>query len=434
MNKVFVLSSTKMPLMPCHPARARKLLGKGRAAVYRRAPFTIILKDRVGGDTQPVEFKVDPGSKTTGIALVAQFDRGNEVVWGANLEHRGHQVKSKMDDRRMFRTGRRGRKCRYRPARFDNRTRPAGWLPPSLMSRVNNVRTWYDRLLDRAPITEAHIETVRFDTQLMERPGISGVEYQQGELAGYEIRQFVMDRGEHKCAYCGAKDVPLEIEHVRPRSKNGSNRISNLVPACKPCNQRKNAMPVEMFLKDKPETLKKIKAQLRKPLSDAAAVNATRYAIGEAIKEFGLPVRFWSGGRTKWNRTNQGYHKDHWIDAAVVGETGANVKVNDGPVLNIKATGRGRRRVHRNDKFGFPVGKAKAAKRVQGFQTGDLVRLDCPKGKFTGTHTGRVCKLHVPNQLVNIKTTKGIAGRKPMEFTQLQRADGYDYSTTATTD
>ena len=70
MNRVFVLSSTKKPLMPCHPARARALLRKGRAAVYRRAPFTIILNDRADGETQPVEFKADPGSKTTGLALV----------------------------------------------------------------------------------------------------------------------------------------------------------------------------------------------------------------------------------------------------------------------------------------------------------------------------------------------------------------------------
>ena len=160
-----------------------------------------------------------------------------------------------MTDRRMFRTGRRGRHCRYRPARFDNRTRPDGWLPPSLRSRVDNVRIWYERLLLRAPIAEAHVETVRFDTQAMQRPGIEGVEYQQGELAGYEIRQYVMDRGEHRCAYCGAEGVPLQIEHVRPRSRGGSNRVSNLVPACEPCNTAKNAHPVETFLQGRSEVL-----------------------------------------------------------------------------------------------------------------------------------------------------------------------------------
>ena len=426
MNRVFVLSSTKKPLMPCHPARARALLRKGRAAVYRRAPFTIILNDRADGETQPVEFKADPGSKTTGLALVGEFERGREVLWAANLEHRGHRIKAAMTDRRMFRTGRRGRHCRYRPARFDNRTRPDGWLPPSLRSRVDNVRIWYERLLLRAPIAEAHVETVRFDTQAMQRPGIEGVEYQQGELAGYEIRQYVMDRGEHRCAYCGAEGVPLQIEHVRPRSRGGSNRVSNLVPACEPCNTAKNAHPIETFLQGRPEVLAKVKAQLRQPLTDAAAVNVTRYAIGDALKAYGLPVSFWSGGRTKWNRTRQEYRKDHWIDAACVGESGADVRLSDGPALTIKATGRGRRRVHGNDRYGFPKGTPRSTKRVQGFQTGDLARLTCAKGKAAGTvHVGRIASIRARGWFVLNKRD-----RPAREFRLLQRADGYEYTAT----
>lgn len=424
-NRVFVLSRTKNPLMPCTPARARKLLQAGRAAIYRRQPFAIIMKDRDDGDVQPVEFKVDPGSKTTGLALVAQFARGREVVWAANLEHRGHAVKAAMSDRRLFRTGRRGRHCRYRPARFNNRTRQEGWLPPSLMSRVGNVRVWCDRLLGRAPITEAHIETVRFDTQAMQRPGIEGIEYQQGELAGYEVREYVMQRGGHQCAYCGAKDVPLQIEHVRPRSRGGSNRVANLVPACAPCNIAKNAQAVETFLADRPEVLARIRAQLRQPLADTAAVNATRYAIGEAIKSFGRPTAFWSGGRTKWNRIRQGYEKDHWIDAACVGESGAAVHIPSGmQALTIKATGRGRRRVHGNDRFGFPRGTPRSAKRVQGFQTGDLAKLVCTKGKSTGIHVGRITSIRSRGWFVLNKHD-----RPAREFRLLQRADGYDYTT-----
>jgi hypothetical protein len=59
--RVFVLDKLKRPLMPCHPARARKLLKKGRAAVYRMYPFTIILKDRLLEDStlQPIELQLD---------------------------------------------------------------------------------------------------------------------------------------------------------------------------------------------------------------------------------------------------------------------------------------------------------------------------------------------------------------------------------------
>jgi len=189
MQRVFVLDLEKKPLMPCHPARARELLKKSRAAVYKRYPFTIILKDRVGGDVQPVELKFDPGSKTTGIALVGHFERGLEIVFGANLNHRGQKIKPDLESRRANRRARRNRKTRYRPARFNNRCRPKGWLPPSLMSRVFNVETWAERLQRLVPITSIAIETVRFDTQKMQNPEIYGVEYQQGVLAGYEVRE-----------------------------------------------------------------------------------------------------------------------------------------------------------------------------------------------------------------------------------------------------
>ena len=402
---------------------------KGKARIEKHHPFTIRLHERTDGVVQSVEFKVDPGSKTTGLALVADFPDGKEAVWGANLTHRGHQVKAALDDRRMFRRGRRGRKCRYRKPRFKNRTRAKGWLPPSLRSRVDNVAIWYDRLLRLCPITEVCVETVRFDTQAMQRPGIKGIEYQQGELAGYEIRQYVLSRGNHKCAYCGAKDVPLQMEHIHPRSKGGTNRVSNLVPACEPCNTRKGAKPVEQFLARKPNVLAQIKRQLKVPLKDTAAVNATRYVIGNALKEVGLPVSFWSGGRTKWNRTKLGYEKDHWIDAACVGSSGADVFVPDTLLpLHIKAKGRGRRRVCKNDKYGFPNGTPRKHKRVGEFQTGDFVELVNPTGKFAGVHLGHVAAARANGQLV-METPAGMAFITHRKFNLLQKADGYEYAT-----
>ncbi len=179
MNSIFVLSATKTPLMPTHPARARKLLTAGRAAVYRRRPFTIILNHRNTGDVQPIEVKVDPGSKTTGIALVGHFEQqGAVVLFGANLNHRGQAIKNALESRRSLRRGRRGRKTRYRPARFLNRIRKAGWLPPSVESRVVNAEAVIHRLAARCPITEATVELVKFDLQAMVNPEVSGVEYQ----------------------------------------------------------------------------------------------------------------------------------------------------------------------------------------------------------------------------------------------------------------
>jgi len=117
MQKVFVLDSEKQPLMPCHPSRARELLSEGKAAVFRRNPFTIILKNRKGGDVQPLELKIDPGSKTSGIALVAEGKRSRKAVFAANLQHRGHLVKESLISRLTIRRSRRGRNTRYRKAR-----------------------------------------------------------------------------------------------------------------------------------------------------------------------------------------------------------------------------------------------------------------------------------------------------------------------------
>jgi hypothetical protein len=68
---VFVLGYDGQPLMPCTGKRARLLLERGRARVKRIKPFVIQLKDRSVNDCllQPLEVKIDPGSKTTGICL-----------------------------------------------------------------------------------------------------------------------------------------------------------------------------------------------------------------------------------------------------------------------------------------------------------------------------------------------------------------------------
>ena len=428
MNSVFVLSSTKKPLMPCRPARARQLLTAGKAAVYRQQPFTIILKDRADGDVQAVEIKIDPGSKTTGIVLVGHFEQqGAVVLFGANLTHRGQAIQSNLASRRSLRRGRRGRKTRYRQARFLNRTRPKGWLPPSVDSRVRNVESIAAKLAARCPITLAAVERVKFDMQAMTNPEISGVEYQQGELAGYEVREYLLEKWNRACAYCGADSVPLQVEHIKPRAMGGSHRVSNLTLACQPCNQRKGARPIEDFLKGKPDTLKRVLAHAKAPLKDAAAVNAARWTLGNRLK-VRWPVAFGSGGRTKFNRTRQGYAKDHWIDAACVGESGERVTIRDGfKPLIITAKGRGTHQVVRTDKYGFPRGKAGRIKRAFGFSTGDRVKLVQPAGKYAGVHVGRLAGIRATGQF-DIAAQAGKITAHRRNFTLIQRGDGYEYA------
>ncbi len=141
MSKVFVLNANKQPLDPIHPAYARQLLRNKKAAIFRRFPFIIILKQsRPDSSIFPLRLKFDPGAKFTGIALVN--DSNGEVIFAAQLKHRGFAIRDSLTSRRQLRRSRRARKTRYRQPRFLNRTRPKGWLAPSLQSRIDNIKTW----------------------------------------------------------------------------------------------------------------------------------------------------------------------------------------------------------------------------------------------------------------------------------------------------
>ncbi len=419
----FVLDQNRKPLTPCRMARARILLKLGRAVVFRRFPFTIILKDRAALDSPVHEhrIKIDPGSKTTGVAVV-QEETGR-VVAAIEIEHRGQAIKASLDSRRALRRGRRTRKTRYRKPRFDNRTRREGWLPPSLESRVANVLTWVGRLLRLCPITAASQELVKFDLQKEQDPEISGIEYQQGTLAGYELREYLLEKWGRTCAYCEKKDLPLQVEHIVPKSKGGPDRVSNLTLACAPCNRRKGHRPVEVFLKHKPEVLERILKQAKAPLKDATAVNATRWELFRRLQATGLPVECGSGGRTKFNRTTRDLPKTHWLDAACVGASTPETLMVEGvrPLL-VKACGHGKRQRCGTDTHGFPIRHAPRAKSYRGFRTGDIVQADIPNWNHRGTHTGRIAIRHKPSFRM------GAIDVHPDKLAVVQRADGYAYA------
>ena len=426
MSQVFVVDTHKRPLGPVHPGRARLLLKQGKASVYRRYPFTIILKRAVEHPhCPPLRIKVDPGSKTSGIALVN--DASGQVVWAAELTHRGEQIKRDLDARRAVRRKRRQRKTRYRKPRFNNRRRCSGTLPPSLESRVCNLVTWVRRLMRVCPVVHISQELVRFDTQALENPDIEGADYQHGTLCGYEVREYVLLKWNHRCAYCDACDVPLELDHIHPRSRSGSNRVSNLALACRSCNQRKGTQDVREFLKEEPERLARILVQMNAPLRAAAAVNATRWVLNARLKALGVPVECGSGGRTKFNRVTRDLPKTHWVDAACVGSsTPESLSIQHTVPVQVRAIGHGSRQMCRMDKYGFPRTSSKQHKRVQGFQTGDLVRAVVRSGIKQGTYVGKVAVRS--RGTFNITTAQGIVTDIPHRFCVLiARSDGYTY-------
>ncbi|MBR8841141.1 MAG: RRXRR domain-containing protein [Stigonema ocellatum SAG 48.90 = DSM 106950] len=372
------------------------------------------------------------------VELEKQSNSIYEVVWAGEIEHRGLAIKGKLKTRRELRRFRRSRKTRYRQPPNTNwfrkgkhqpcpKQRRDGWLAPSLLSRVHNIETWVKRLQKYAPITAISQELVRFDTQIMENPEITGKEYQQGTLKGYETREYLLEKWGRKCAYCDLENVPFQVEHIHPRAKGGSNRISNLTLSCEKCNIKKGTRDIQEFLKKDPTRLKKIQSLAKQGLADAAAVNSTKFKCAEVLKSTGLPVETGTSGLTKFNRSTRNLDKTHWIDAACVGtSTPEKLNIKGINPLLIKATGHGSRQSCRTDKFGFPKSYVPREKVHFGFQTGDIVKAVVEKGKKIGTHIGRVA-IRVSGSF-NISTIKGlIEGGSHKCCKNIHHCDGYGY-------
>ena len=387
--------------------------------MFRRFPFTIVLKRKIENPVIPdLRLKIDPGSKTTGVVVLTQSS--GEVIFAAEINHRGQSIKASLDSRRSIRRNRRNRKTRYRQPRFLNRTRPKGWLPPSIKSRVDNVETWANRLKRFYPISGIAMELVRFDTQLMENAEIKGVEYQQGELAGYELREYLLLKWNRECAYKSKGDCNayLEIEHIVPKSRGGSNRVSNLTIACQKHNQEKGDLTAEEF------GFPEIQALAKRPLKDAAAVNSTRWALYQRLKETRLSIETGSGGMTKFNRTRRELPKGHWVDAACVGKsTPERIEIEGVQPLIISAVGHGSRQMCATNKYGFPIRHRTQNKTFLGYQTGDIVVANIPKGKFAGKHFGRVTIRQRKSFMLNGFDVN------PDYLKRVHRADGYGYQT-----
>ena len=458
-SRVFVVDSHAHPLMPCHPARARKLLSSERARIHRLVPFVIRLVDRAveQSEVPGVEVSIDPGSKFTGVS-VFRVDKDNVRHGQVSIEigHRGHVIHKHVGQRSAYRHRRRSANLRYRKPRWANRHPEScancaknarhgsrycepcagersfvgnGYrntrLAPSLQHRVDSTMSMVSRLRGWTPVTAIHLELMRFDMQKMENPEIAGVQYQQGTLAGYEVREYLLEKWGRKCAYCGDSGVPLQVEHILARSRRGTNRVSNLTLACEGCNNAKDNLSIEVFLAKDPKRLAKILTRAKAPLKDAAAVHATRRALWRELVNTGLAVRTGSGGRTKRNRSRFSVPKPHALDAICVGNV-AGIGSYSADTLVAKATGRGSYARTRPDKYGFPRLHLPRVKSVYGLQTGDLVRAVVPGGKHAGSHAARISVRSSGS--FNIRT-KGelMQGISYRHCALLQRGDGWEY-------
>ena len=229
--------------------------------------------------------------------------------------------------------------------------------------------------------------------------------------------------------------VPQNPSH----GPKGTDRVSNLIIACKACNDAKDNLQPEEWLRKLQVSRKKIDKiraknfpnalkRLKGPLKDAAMMNATRWALYRRLKDLGLPLETGSGGVTKYNRTQVlKLPKTHYYDAVCVGTT--LPKTVDAAFVECHtAVGRGNRQIAGVDEYGFPFRWRKRKKVHHGFQTGDIVTADIPKGKYKGIRQGRVAVratgyFDIKND-IGKRICQGIAARF---FHLLQRADGWQH-------
>ena len=361
-NHIPVIDASGQPLAPCHPARARQLLRRGRAVPHHRYDiFGIRLVDKTIPPDQihRATLAVNPGAEHTGLAVSHQSDTGyRKVLLTLQIEHRGNQVKHRMEQRRNYRKARRSR-IRHREPRFLNRKRLPGWLPPSVKSRLANTITWITRLQKLIAVDVVAVETMQFDIQRLANPDIRGIEYQQGPLFQTTLRAFVYHRDGGKCRYCGkgpSKDNPLTLDHIVPRAAGGTDRPDNIAAACRQCNYAKGDQPVEQFLHRKPVALARIQAQLKKPLASVTHLNVIIPFLLRHLLDEGHDIREWDAAATAANRKLHRIDKSHTNDAALLGYCTAVTNL-PAPLI-FKAIGHGRRQRMMPDRYGTPRGKA----------------------------------------------------------------------------
>lgn len=371
---IYVLAPSGQPLMPTR--RHNKVwywLRKGMAKVVRREPFTIQLCFETTAYKQAVTVGVDTGSKTVGIAATLN----GAVVYQAEV-HLRTDIAERMIQRQQYRRTRRGRKTRYRPARWANRRRLAGWLPPSVRSKAEATVKAVGLVASCLPVERLNVEIAGFDTQKMHHPEIAGMAYQQGDLFGYHLREYLLEKWQRRCAYCQSQGIPLQIEHIVPKGRGGSDRASNLTLACEPCNLRKGTRTAGEF--GYPEVQK----QARVPLKDAAHVSSLKTAVLQQLRSrFGAAhVTVTYGYETKYQRIQVlGWPKSHTNDAvAIACQMGEAVKSSP-EVSQILCLARGQYQRFNGLRSEH---KCWAPRKVRGFKLYELVKVNGQVGYIAG--------------------------------------------------
>lgn len=443
---VHVVSKTGKPLAPTKRlGKVRRLLKEGRAKIFCYDPFTIQLTYDTT-EYVPVEatLGIDPGANDTPLAAEQHKPgaRTCEITYAKEILLRD-DISDHLKRRAAARRERRSR-LRYRKPRFDNRPKtycsvcgknhaPKLWkkvkrkngksykwvsngrasvcrkcrhehpsakgghdtdiiLNPTLRNKVETIAREVEKLLKVMPVKKVRVELAAFDTQKMADPDIQGEEYQHGTLFGYEVKEYLLLKYGHKCVYCKNKrgDPVLEIDHVIPTSRGGSDKISNLVIACKTCNQEKGSRTAEEygFPNVQKEAAKFVVFRY------SALTQSYKWALWQALSKtcakYNAALEATFGYQTKARRLELGLPKAQVIDAMVIAAGDRSFDLP--PDFVIERRVKARLPYHRfsnENKKGRTCVKTPAAREVYGFKLYDKISFTETDGqKVTGYITG----------------------------------------------
>ena len=360
---VYVVDKHGYPLMPTKShCKVRHLLDEKKAVAIGNNPLVIRLKYNVGGYTQPIHEGIDTGRENIGDA--ASLENG-ENVYLADIKTNNKSIKSNMQERAGFRKERRrhdrqskqrkakhdgteikngnddtvrtkheckSRKVSYpgadnpvthkviqgKDAKFNNRKRPEGWITPSARQLVQITMTEITQTAKILPVTHICLERVSFDFQKLENEDIKAWEYGKGPLYGYKsYKEYVDDEQHGKCLVCGKNHIEY-YHHIIPRSKGGTDKVSNIAGLCWNCHYGPEGVHNCQETQDMLSELKKQANEAYK----VSLLNSVMPALIEEVDKYcskhGIIFTITDGHETAKTRDAFGFQKDHCIDAYAI--------------------------------------------------------------------------------------------------------------------
>ncbi|HZR44353.1 MAG TPA: RNA-guided endonuclease IscB [Ktedonobacteraceae bacterium] len=358
---VYVRNQNGQALMPCTPAKARKLLKAGRARVIRRMPFTIQLQWQCEENVQEVTLGIDKGSRFTGICCVGN----GHILLSAEIQHR-QDVKDKMESRRRNRRNRRKRKW-YRPKRFANRasSKRSGRIPPSIKTNVEEVIRVVRQI--PLPISLILIEDVQVDLARLNNPHLKGSQYQDPTRLDENLRLACLMRDGYQCQNCGKKNTRLEAHHIIYREHGGKDTLENLLCLCETCHHQVHNGKVTLKVQGVSGHLDQIAQRTMQGKSYLYA------ALGELV-----PLATLFGYQTAMLRKARDLPKTHDADALCIAtyDSGESIPYNQEHFYQIAfRPRRTRRQYHDLPRKGQGRVQYQVNEELEGFHKGDVVRV-----------------------------------------------------------